>query len=207
MSSATLTLISHRGREFFDKARAIAELSDTDKGFVQVAVFLAGASVEAFVNELQDGVSRDTNGDARFTVLGAELLKLEVERKSIFKKVARIYQHCGATLDKKDGVYQNFDHLVTLRNAIAHPRVQTGNSTAVLELDPMLTFLLQAGVLGKEDLQGHVTWDRAIRTSKVAHWAATTAERFIQHLVAMVPVVGDLGGSLKDQLQVVWDDL
>jgi hypothetical protein len=50
MTSGTLTLISYRGREFFDKARAIASLSESDKGYVQVAIFLAGASIEAFVN-------------------------------------------------------------------------------------------------------------------------------------------------------------
>lgn len=161
-----------------------------------VAVVLAAASTEAFINEFTESVllyqkSKNCQDEVTPAVGGCAAILKEVERDrgSIVQKYLwAAHLLSGKPFDKGANLYQDFKMLIDLRNGLMHLKPDddlTYNEHGVIVIKPSKSVLgLQQKKLARV---GNASGFNLIQTDKVAAWACDTARNIILAILDMIP--------------------
>jgi len=183
------------------KDRADAQQGANPTAFTEdtsVAIILAAASTEAFINELAELSSTpQLPGDQ----LVPELLsfekawrEIEANRGSIrLKYLVASQLLSGRMFDKGAGPYQDWAMLLELRDRHMHLKAQSiesagsdsGLGPVVRHPDPVRQ--LQQRGIARANSREVISWMQALQTSKVADWACRSALGIIDAVLEMVP--------------------
>jgi len=188
---------------FFAKAKAASESialqspgdqNRTDNDAI-VAVLLAVASLEGFINELADMASV-FRGDPRLAMLAEIVQDLEEDGASLRTKF-RIAKWIltSEPYDEGKRPYQDFKTLLALRNALVHLKSEKfdfDRETGSVATDKAPPFLrdLEAKKLLRvitTSPSARAPWVARVSTSAVALWSCDTAKAMAQSLIDVLP--------------------
>ena len=145
--------------------------------------------MEAFLNEL--GRLADIAGvdeEGRLKALGQILREAEEGRAQLrLKYELAYYLLSGHAIDRGSSLHQALSRLVALRNDLVHPRPIVGDDPKRLTAHHHVRFFLDRKIIGREDLRGHVTWDRPVLKPAVARWAYATALESVVAIIDLMP--------------------
>jgi hypothetical protein len=161
-----------------------------------VAVVLAAASTEAFINEFTESVllyqrSKDCQDEVTPSVGSCATILKEVDRDrgSISQKYLwAAYLLSGKCFDKGKNPYQDFKLLIDLRNSLMHLKPDddlTYSEHGAIVITPSETIeVLQRRKFARED---NASGFNLIQTEKVAEWACNAAKHIILAVLNMIP--------------------
>jgi hypothetical protein len=158
-----------------------------------VAVLLAAASTEAFINEFAEliGVYRQNAANWAPDAVTPGMAKaadaifdLEYARDSTVEKYVVAATALGNPFDKGKAQFQSFDQLLSLRSAIMHikpPRPDVRHSG-----EKVTDILARRKIAISRDTWPGSWFDR-LQTPEVASWACSAAQSMIFEMLELVP--------------------
>ena len=184
---ANLSLTSHPGPALLRRARAAAIACQTSPEEAPVAIMFAAAAVEAALNDIGHYGARPGT-PAAFQKLGHHLLAIEEAHGPTTLKIDAVYLQCSKTITPWGAKpLQDLEQLIWIRNQLSHPQPIHGASAESLLANKRVKFFLGRRLVSKAALAGHRTWDRVLLNAAVARWAANTALRTINSVLAELP--------------------
>lgn len=196
--AGTILLTAFRARN-----RAIKEMTDrTSAGGVGVlttdgivAIVVAAASTEAFINELAENIglyrqnAADWAPDAITPGMAAAseaVFDLEFMHASVTEKYVAASGKLGGRFNKGGSVYQDFVRLIELRNAIMHIKpVRPGETHSGEAITEELAH--QRRAIRREEIGGLLPWFDRLQTPATARWACSSARTIILALLDLIP--------------------
>lgn len=163
-----------------------------------VAILLAAASAEAFINEFAEILEMDKSDLGHRQLLpplracADALVEVEDARGSLSLKYLIASQILsGSMFDKGSNPYQDFAVLIKLRNDLMHLKpqdtfVHSVGSTAV-QVPKYIEALQQRGLARTPSPKVGISWFNRLQTAEMAKWACDTAHAIILAVLAMVP--------------------
>ena len=173
----------------FNIARTARDRAVTSPADAVVTVIMAVAGLESFVNEILERLRFDSHQPT----VELQRARAIAEAGNLYERTASVQLKvqllsvalCGVQLDQGIQPYQDFDLLLTIRNAIAHQRPERLSDTggAPAEGQHVLKRLAARGLLSSLPSADtiHMTFGE-ITEPAVANWALDTA----LHMVRMV---------------------
>jgi hypothetical protein len=168
------------------------------------AILLAAMSTEAFINELSVQLSLlniyDTAASKNWAKVGNLLNLLEKEHIQVTSKyrlVANLLPEEPLETGKQP--YQNFYHLIRIRNDFAHPKAQ--------ETEPsyLKDFSQRGWLYNKQDDEPKLAgWMNQLQTPQIATWACQAARDIILNIVKRLEDGHPPLQDLHDQLAFQW---
>jgi hypothetical protein len=171
------------------KGEAIVMVSDAT-----AAVVLAAAATEAFINEFAETISvlrqnAATWNPSRITLgMGAaadEIFDLEFLRRSVLTKYSVAAKRLGKRIDKGSLLYQDFDRLIGLRNALMH--IHPVRPTEAHSGEKIADKLAARGIAMKREPGTSFSWYDRVQTADLARWACASARAIILEVLDQVP--------------------
>ena len=173
------------------RANASAWPSDTI-----VAILLAAASTEAFINELTEMLALERNDKRQLSpelrACADSLAEVESNRGSLSLKYLIASQTLSRSMfDKKLNPFQDFAILIKLRNDLMHlkPRdtfVEDSTSSTV-QVPRYIQVLQQRGLARAPDDRVMMSLFNCLQTAEMATWACETAHQIILAVLALIP--------------------
>jgi hypothetical protein len=166
-----------------------------------IAVLLAAASAEAFINEIPERIDlyrRDESKelvdlvDRRFWALSDVLNELERGRVSILSKYLMAAQALGHPYDRAANPFRDFRTLITLRNDVLHikPRnryMPPNGGTVGGQWPDHVAALEQQGLVLTHSASEGVSWLEALETPELANWACETSLAIVASILHALP--------------------
>jgi hypothetical protein len=156
-----------------------------------VAVILACAACEAFINELC--VDIEATAASGWTVLPPAIIscakairEVENQNGTLPDKYFAAAKALGAPFRKGQNPFQDFRHLVNLRNGLMHLK-------PVSAIGPPQTVLKTISELEKRAIArswtdlAHVPWVNMIESPEAASWACSTGRGIVVELLSRTP--------------------
>lgn len=185
-------------------AAAVEENSETWPEDTIVAIVLAAAATEAFINELAESIAihRDSpyrpsdSISAQTRACADALQEIEESRGSLTLKYLIASQTLsGSTFEKGTNPYQDFVTLIKLRNDLMHLRPQDsfldpkeGMPGLILEPPKYIKALQQRGLARTPPHgKGGISWFNLLQTREMAAWACETAQNIILAVMDFIP--------------------
>jgi hypothetical protein len=159
-----------------------------------VAVVLAAAATEAFINEFAEHISVLRENAAswdpgRITAqMGAAadaIFDLEFLRRSVLTKYSSAAKKLGKRLDKGGKTFQDFDRLIGLRNAFMHVHPVRPSEDHAGER--IIDELAKRGIAIELELGVTFSWYDRVQTAEVSRWACSVARAIILEILDRVP--------------------
>jgi hypothetical protein len=187
-----------------DRAEAAARNVPVASTFdAVVAVILAAASTEAFINEIPERIDsyrkheskhRVDRVDRRFWALSEVLSELERGRVNILSKYLMAAHALGHPYDRGTNPFRDFRTLITLRNDVLHvkPRNRFNprpDATVEGEWPSYVTALEQHGLVRPGSASQGVSWLEALQTPELATWACQTSGAIVGSILHALPHV------------------
>jgi hypothetical protein len=176
-----------------------------------IAVLLAAASTEAFINEIPERIDmyrRDESKeladrvDRRFWALSDVLNELERGRVSILSKYLMAAHALGHPFDRGANPFRDFRTLITLRNDVLHIKPRNRyippNGTLGGEWPHHVTALEQQGLVRAHSAPEGVSWLEALETPELANWACETSLAIVGTILHVLPDVPRRENPLSD---------
>lgn len=186
-------------------ARQRCEEGSTEDAIV--AVVLAAASLEGFLNELV-GLLRFAPPETPATVLNLVEIWEDLEDTKVGTKFPLAARLLGKALERDKLPYQDFILLFQLRNQLVHlkPRVVIGvdenGKVTIPEPPKILESLRSRGLIRRIEHKGLiVSWYNEIMTPSVAAWACNVVVDIAKHFIQAIP-----SGPTKDLIESVFSD-
>lgn len=166
-----------------------------------VAIVLAAAATEAFINELAETVALDKDHSWReFTPISPSLRafadalqEIEEARGSLLLKYLIASQTLsGSTFNKGINPYQDFATLVNLRNDLMHlkPRdtfIHSEGGSTLVQPPKYIKNLQQRGLARPSEKSVSMSWLNIIQTAEMAIWSCDTAYNIILAVLEFIP--------------------
>jgi hypothetical protein len=158
-------------------------------------VILAGATAEAFINELggfASSFARNVGVPEQIHELGRRLKACEEKRKSLLQKyhvAAEILS--GTRFDESTAPFQDFMTLVNLRNDLMHMKHLGGHrdSDCRVQLNhPESVLTLSSRGIASMPTSGVASWLDQIQNQAVAVWACDAVHEIILAIFKMQPL-------------------
>jgi len=157
-----------------------------------VAIVLAAAAAEAFVNEVPPllQMNADTlKTNSQHRTLNDILSEIEDQRGSVLLKFLNIGYILGRPYDRGANPFQDFATLVSLRNEAMHAKqrdklVQSESGAYQVEWPKQIKALQQRGLT--QDFPGMSGFD-ALQTPKMAAWACDVAAAMLMSVLELFP--------------------
>jgi hypothetical protein len=158
-----------------------------------VAVVLAAAATEAFINEFAENISIYRQNAANWNpnpitpqmaAAASAILDLEFFRRSVLDKYAAAAKVLGKPLDKGSPVFQDFDRLSGLRDALMHIHPVRPSE---LHRGEKIADELAARGIAMERGPGEFAWYDRVQTADVARWACNSARAISLAILDRVP--------------------
>lgn len=187
--SGELLLIAYRAR---DSARKEAEgnIAALPPDAV-IAAIVACAACEAFINELCVDIEASVASGWRqvspeLVACAKAIRQVENSHGSLEDKYSAASVALKAAFSKGSSPFQDFAHLVNLRNGLMHmkPVSATGPTAAVLKT---ISALETRKIARNWSQVGDVPWVGMIENPDAATWACDTARTIILAVLAMTP--------------------
>lgn len=163
-----------------------------------VAIILAAASTEAFINELAEKVIIQRDNGSR--LLSPQLLAFADALKEVEKAHGSLslkYLIASLTLSglmfpKGRNPYQDFAILVDLRNDLMHLKssdtfIHKEDRQTIVEPPKAIKALQQRGLARKTTDKSVVSWVSMLQTKDMADWACDTSHKIILSDLEMIP--------------------
>jgi hypothetical protein len=182
-----LIAINAWGRAIEDAKRPNALTTDSI-----LAIVMAAASTEAFINEFaeyvrtlqRDMVPPETPWE-KLQLAAASVAEIEEQRGSVEEKYDATWQAlAGEPIKRGESPYQDFRDLVGLRNAIMH--VKTAREDEAHTGTRITDVLAQKGIAFKGGI-GQLPWFYRLETPAVAAWACEAARAIIVGVLDLIP--------------------
>jgi hypothetical protein len=192
-------------REARDRARAASKQSlDRVPTDPIVAIVLAAAAVEGFINELGavgdafapiNHIKPELRVSEAFVDCARELVRLEQEQCDVETKLvtaARAFRGSDV-INRGRHPLQDFHLLVTLRNYLMHIKSRDGYlvniETGTIEVQPAAPIVtLQQRGIARASTEGQgPDWFGNLQTFEVANWACQCAYEVIVAILKLVP--------------------
>jgi hypothetical protein len=162
-----------------------------------VAIVLAAASTEAFINELAESVAMDKaradHGLSKQLCAFADVIEeIEESRGSLLLKYLMAAQTLrGSPFDRGVNPFQDFATLITLRNDIMHLKPRDSD-VAIRDGDPIavpkyILALQQRGLARTPDRNVGMSWFNRLQTDAIATWATKAAREIILAVLDFIP--------------------
>lgn len=191
--SLELLIIAHVSR---NRAREDAQRPNALTLDAIVAVVMAAAAAEAFINELADHIRawRDATSDwAPDTVTPAMsacadvIEELEDSQSPVTTKyLLASLALCGKSFPKDRAPFQAFAELMRLRNEIMHAKVAREDQGGH-QGKRIADTLGQRGIAISSEPGVHFSWFNRIETPSVASWACDAARSIILATLDLIP--------------------
>jgi hypothetical protein len=211
-------------RDACDRAtKAVAETEGAWPGEAVVAVVLAAASAEAFINELTELMAMKTpmlahRGPSLPPALSAfadALTEIEESRGSTNLKYLMASQTLGGKMFDKGGQpYQDFALLMTLRNDIMHlkpkdvfeEKAREDGTEITVRWPKYIAALQGRGLARTVPKKVIISWFELLKSEKLARWACDAAYRIMLAILDLIPDDGlrDPSADLKHSLRQLW---
>jgi hypothetical protein len=194
--AGTIIFTAYRARN-----RSIKEMADRtasgDQGVLTtdaiVAIVLAAAAAEGFINELAENIGQYRQHASswapnaitpQMSAAADAIFDLEFQHGSVTDKYVQASAQLGHRFDKGGKAFQNFDSLIELRNAIMHIKpVRLSESHSG---DAMTEALARQGHAIKRD-QYSLPWFDRLQTPATARWACDVARATILAILDLIP--------------------
>jgi hypothetical protein len=183
--------------------RAIAAVSENPNVWPTdaiVAIVLAAASTEAFINEFAEFIDMWGKNDPSLREMlspavracADALIEIEAARGTLtLKYLVASLVLCGKTFDKGSNPYQDFATLIKLRNDLMHLKPQDvfvhAPDANEMEVPKYIEALSQRGLAYTPATRVGVSWFDRLHTVDMAKWACATAHAIILAVLAMTP--------------------
>lgn len=172
-----------------------AERSKIDRRESISAIILSAISFEAFINELEDTLSRYVSDKDPISLktLKYFLRDLEDGKASIKLKVHSIFYILTQSIPKKGELpYQDFSLLIDLRNYFVHSKPETfiwdvDKTDKGYDHHKLLKKLASRKVIKLPKSGQRQSSSQYILCHEVADWACVTVEKMIKEIVAVIP--------------------
>jgi hypothetical protein len=158
-----------------------------------VAIVIAAAATEAFINELAENIGQyrqnawDWAPDAITSDMSAAadaIFDLEFIHRSVTEKYAAASAKLGKRFDKGGNPYQDFVRLMELRNAIMHIKPvrpsEAHSGEAITDELARQKRAMPREVIG-------LPWFDRLQTPETARWACNAARTIILGLLDLIP--------------------
>jgi hypothetical protein len=158
-----------------------------------VAILLAAAAAEAFINEFAEliGVQRQNAGDWTPNAVTPGMAKaadaifeLEYARDSTLEKYVAAAKALGKPFDKGSTPFQAYDQLFSLRGAIMHIKPRRPD---VRHSGENVTDILAKRKIAISRDAWSGSWFDRLQTPEVAPWACQTAKSMMLDMLELVP--------------------
>lgn len=176
-----------------------------------IAIVLAAASVEAFINEVADSIRFSAGSkavDPPFGSLGNVLDQMEEQHASTELKYLMTGVVVGAPFDPGSNPFQDFATLVWARNFLMHVKDRDQWKEPLDAVWPKkVTALKQRGLVkGASAISPHTKWEtmtsyEAIQTPEMAEWAFSTAFAMVDSTLKRC---GASSETPLDSLRLLW---
>jgi hypothetical protein len=147
-----------------------------------VAIVMASAAAEAFINDVADTPTIEP----RLNACVDALVQLEQSRASVTLKYL-VASLClsGSSFNKGSAPYQDFAMLIQLRNAIMHGKVTTMPGEIDKQGERIVDELGKRKIASGGSSGVHQSWFDKIQHPKVAQWACVSAHAVITSILDM----------------------
>jgi len=186
--SLELLIIAHqaRNRALLDAARRPDALTNDSI----VAIVMAAASTEAFINEFAEHISlfRAANMDgltASMITCSDAIAELEDSKVPVTVKFLVASQILGSPFVRDAAPFQDFATLIHLRNAIMHAKPATHETSH--HGTKITDVLAQRGIATKLEPGVRFAWFNRLEVPSVARWACTAARSIIVGVIDLLP--------------------
>jgi hypothetical protein len=177
----------------FYLGRILAKLSEGNSQFAVSSVVMAAAAIEGFVNELGEWAwdhSRNLKPDI-ISAFAETMREAEAGRAQLPLKLQLVSSlFARKPLDRGSKVYQDFDLLIRIRNAVVHLKVEryTWNEDGMTSESSQakLVAQLKDRQLVPRDAPAF-PWMESLCRPEVAKWANLSAVAMAEHLISLVP--------------------
>ena len=182
-----LLVIAHsaRNRAVLDAKRPGALTTDSI-----VAIVMAAASTEAFINELAEHIAlfraAQMEGLTQSMVTCSDaLVELEDSKAPVTVKYLIASQILGSPFARDAAPFQDFAMLIQLRNAIMHAKPATKESSH--QGTKITDVLAQRGIATSLEPGVHFAWFNRLEVPDVARWACDAARSIILGVIDLIP--------------------
>ena len=195
-----ILLLSYRARnralkECADRT-AVGEAATLLTPDANVAIVLAAAATEAFINELAEniGLYRQNAADWQSmtpTVLAAADAIFEIENShgQVTDKYFRASTCLGKPFNRGGNPFQDFRHLIGLRNSIMHVTpVRPSEEHSGSELTDQLA---ARGIAMRASPTFNLPWFDRLETPEVARWACDSGRKMILGMLDLIEIPTD----------------
>jgi hypothetical protein len=188
-------------REAFERTAAAPPDRSLERLDAVVALVLAAASLEAFVNEV-GAVARGSRGDdaePRIRIFGERIEDLEKSLKSVEDKFAAFDELLGQgrAYPKGEQLWESFKQLMRTRNALMHMKgdrrqIQQGRAGPPPDL---IQSLRKRRILAEFPEHAVVALPTLLATQAAGEWACNTAADMTQAVIRKMPDSGSPVGA------------
>ncbi len=169
------------------------ERTRSNKSESEIAIILSVVALEAFLNELTHSAGICSNDHAPEEIKAFHSLLQEVENNNAqiqLKVQLAYYVLTKKTVDKGSALYQDFNCLIKLRNALVHAKPITVpwafDDDPEYKPLPLLKHFIDRKIIDKPPNR-EVPWRQILVVPEVAAWAYDVAVRVIKWITASIP--------------------
>lgn len=192
--------------EMLDEAKWVEKQPTEMSSRAIIAVILAAAASEAFINELAAEVQKIRDLASGLVAFGSVMREIEDARGSLaLKYLVASHALSGKMFDRGAQPFQDVDLLRRLRDLLIHvksPDLLRDPPSSSSQRLPLIVALRQKGLTYPLAKGTQTPWFNELQTYKLAAWACDISQKMILAVLALIPDGrGDPSSHLKQMFR------